>query len=82
MALESTQPLTKMSTRNVPEGKGRRARNADNLSTIGEPIIWDPRHVTNLWAFTACYRDIFIFFIDFSDLNACYSNVLSCFSVL
>jgi hypothetical protein len=29
MALESTQPLTEMSTRNLPEGKGRPARKAD-----------------------------------------------------
>jgi hypothetical protein len=29
MALGSTQPLTEMSTRNYPGGKGRRARGAD-----------------------------------------------------
>jgi hypothetical protein len=32
MALGSTQPLTEMSTRNVPVGKKRPARRADNLS--------------------------------------------------
>jgi hypothetical protein len=32
MALGSTQPLTEMSTRNLPGGKGRPARKADNLS--------------------------------------------------
>jgi hypothetical protein len=32
MALESTQPLTEMSTRNLPGGKGRPARKADNLT--------------------------------------------------
>jgi hypothetical protein len=37
MALESTQPLTQMSTRNVPGGKGRPARKAD-LTAICEPI--------------------------------------------
>jgi hypothetical protein len=37
MALGSTQPLTEMSTRNLPEGKGRPARKADNLTA-------------NLWA--------------------------------
>jgi hypothetical protein len=31
MALGSTQPLTEMSTRNHPGGKGRLARKADNL---------------------------------------------------
>jgi hypothetical protein len=30
MALKSTQPLTEMSTRNLPGGKERPARNADN----------------------------------------------------
>jgi hypothetical protein len=39
MALESTQPLTDMSTRNLPGGKGRPARKADNLTAICEPII-------------------------------------------
>jgi hypothetical protein len=38
MALGSTQPLTEMSTRNLPGGKGRPARMADNLNTISEPI--------------------------------------------
>jgi hypothetical protein len=40
MALGSTQPLTGMSTRNLPEGgKGRPARKADNLTAICEPIV-------------------------------------------
>jgi hypothetical protein len=34
MALESTQPLTEMSTRNLLVGKGRPARKADNLTAI------------------------------------------------
>jgi hypothetical protein len=38
MALESTQPL-EMSTRNLPRGKGRPARKADNLTAICEPIF-------------------------------------------
>jgi hypothetical protein len=45
MALGSTQPLTEMGTRNLPGGKGRLARKADNLTTICEPIVqimWDP----------------------------------------
>jgi hypothetical protein len=37
MALRSTQPLTKMSTRNFLRGKGRPARKADNLTAICEP---------------------------------------------
>jgi hypothetical protein len=39
MALESIQPLTEMSTRNLPGGKGRPARKADNLTAICEPIV-------------------------------------------
>jgi hypothetical protein len=39
MALGSTEPLTEMSTRNLPGGKERPARKADNLTAICEPII-------------------------------------------
>jgi hypothetical protein len=40
MTLGSTQPLTEMSTRNLPGGKKRPARRADNLDTICEPNVW------------------------------------------
>jgi hypothetical protein len=39
MALGSTQPLTEMSTRNLPGGKRRPARKADNLTAICEPTV-------------------------------------------
>jgi hypothetical protein len=39
MAMESIQPLTEMSTRNLPEDKGRPAPKADNLTAICEPIV-------------------------------------------
>jgi hypothetical protein len=42
MALGLTQPLTELSTRNFPAGrggKGRPARKADNLTAICEPIV-------------------------------------------
>jgi hypothetical protein len=39
MALGSTQPLTKMSTRNLPGGKKRPAPRADNLAAICEPNV-------------------------------------------
>jgi hypothetical protein len=39
MAIGSTQPLTEMSTRNLPGGIGRPARKADNLTAICEPIV-------------------------------------------
>jgi hypothetical protein len=63
MALGSTQPLTEMSTRNLPGGKGRPARKADNLTAICEPAVWkmwEPRRLTTLWASTACYKDSFM----------------------
>jgi hypothetical protein len=39
MALGSTQPLTKKSTRELPGGKTRRARKADNFAAIYEPNV-------------------------------------------
>jgi hypothetical protein len=65
MALGSTQPLTEMSTRNLPGGKGRAARKADNLTAICEPIVWkmwEPRRLTTPWVSTVCYRDSFTFY--------------------
>jgi hypothetical protein len=38
IALWSTQPLTKMSTRNLPGSKKRPARRADNFAVIYEPM--------------------------------------------
>jgi hypothetical protein len=40
MALGSTQRLTEMSTRNLPGGKKRLARRADNLAATCEPNVW------------------------------------------
>jgi hypothetical protein len=39
MAMVTTQPLTKMSTRNFPGGKGRSVRKAD-LTEFCEPTVW------------------------------------------
>jgi hypothetical protein len=39
MALESSQPLTEMKTRNLPEGKRQPTSGADNLTAICEPIV-------------------------------------------
>jgi hypothetical protein len=64
MALELTQPLTEMTTRNFPGVKERQEREAENLTAIRVPIVckmWQPRPLTTLWACTACYRDSFIF---------------------
>jgi hypothetical protein len=64
MVLGSTQPLTEMSTRNLPGGKGRSARKADNLTATCQPIFWkmrDRRRLTTLRAPTDCYRENFSF---------------------
>jgi hypothetical protein len=39
VALGWTQPLTEMSTRNIPGGKARPARKDDNLTAIYEPNV-------------------------------------------
>jgi hypothetical protein len=61
MALGLTQPLTEMSTRNLPGDKERSERKSDNLTAICEPIFYKivgasrsrnymglPRHVTGI----------------------------------
>jgi hypothetical protein len=63
MTLGSTQPLTEMSSRNFPGGKGRAERKADNLTALYEPTrkrgSLDVSHTHG--AFTACYKDSFTF---------------------
>jgi hypothetical protein len=39
LTLGSTQPLTEMSTRNIPGSKGLPARKADNLTAICESTV-------------------------------------------
>jgi hypothetical protein len=72
MVLGSTQLLTEMSTRNLPEGgKGRPARKAENLTAICEAIVskmWEPLRLTTLWDFKVCYGNSFI------NLYLCYSS--------
>jgi hypothetical protein len=48
MALESTQPLTEMSTGNIPGGKWRTAFKDDNLAAICEPIVCKMRELYRL----------------------------------
>jgi hypothetical protein len=65
MALGSTQASNRNEYQESPWGKRQPAREADDLTAICEPIVWkmwEPRRLTTLWAFTACYRDSFIFF--------------------
>jgi hypothetical protein len=63
MVLGSTQPLTEMSNRNLLwQVKGGRTPNAKKLTTICESTaykMWEPRHLTTLWASTTCNRDSF-----------------------
>jgi hypothetical protein len=57
MVLGLTQPLTEMSTRNLPSGKRRPALRADNLTAICEPIVskmWEHRRLTTLCAPMIC----------------------------
>jgi hypothetical protein len=63
MALESTHPLTEMSTRNLPRIKGLPSHKAD-LNDICEPIVqkvWVPRRLTYLLASTECYANSLTF---------------------
>jgi hypothetical protein len=80
MALQSTQLLTEMSTRNLPGDIGRPARKADNLTSIFEPIVYkmcEPRRLTTLWASTACYKDSFTFtFMRYAERVKEPSNVM------
>jgi hypothetical protein len=39
MALKSTQPVTEMSTKNLPGGKGQPVCKADDLTAICEPTV-------------------------------------------
>jgi hypothetical protein len=39
VALALTEPLTEMSTRNLPGDEGRPVRKADNLTAVCEPIV-------------------------------------------
>jgi hypothetical protein len=66
MALRLTEPLTEMSARHLPGGKGQPACKADNLTAICEPAVWtmwEPQCITFRWASMACYRDSFTFYL-------------------
>jgi hypothetical protein len=64
MALWSTQPLTEVSTMNLPWGKGRPARKTYKLNAVSEPIVQrNVGRLTTLWAFTDCYRVSFTFIL-------------------
>jgi hypothetical protein len=56
----STQPLTEMSTRNLPDAS-RRVRLTSPPSVRADYLekTWEPRRLTTIWASTACHRDSF-----------------------
>jgi hypothetical protein len=79
MVMGSTQPLTEMSTRNIPVGKGRPAHKADSLTAISESIVWkmwESRYLITIWASMACYRDSF-----YSCIHASYHHPNFSFSI-
>ena len=47
MVQASTQPLTEMSTRNIPGGKRRPVRRVDNLTTFMCRFFWNPRALSS-----------------------------------
>jgi hypothetical protein len=64
-ALGSTQLLTQMNTKNIPESKGLPACKTNNLSAICEPTVLkmcEPQCFKTSWATTAHYRDNFTLF--------------------
>jgi hypothetical protein len=62
MALGSTQHLTEMSTRDLPEGKGRPERGDDNLTAICEPENVGASTSHNPLGLHGLLRDSFTFF--------------------
>jgi hypothetical protein len=63
MALGSTQPLTEMNEYEESSWgvKGGRRVRLTSLPLRADFLdkMWEPRRLTTLWAFTACYRDSF-----------------------
>jgi hypothetical protein len=79
MALGSAQPVTEMSTGNLPGGKGQPAIKAANLTAICEPIfskMCELRRLTTLLACMACYRDRFTFLHDDADSCTFYPQFI------
>jgi hypothetical protein len=77
VALGLTQPVTEMSTRNIPAGNGRPARKADNFATC-EPIVWkvgEPRRLTTVRASMACCRDSFTSFFTLLQRHSVQSSL-------
>jgi hypothetical protein len=62
MALGSTQPLVKMSNRNIPRGKGGQCIRLTSPPLHAEcHEIWEPKPPGTLWATPGLLRDSFTF---------------------
>jgi hypothetical protein len=83
MVLGSIQPLTEMSTRNLPGAKGvRRMRLIASLLSVNRlPRKYGSLDVSTLFVFTACYRYSFTFYIIQIGMYS-YSKVLVSFPLL
>jgi hypothetical protein len=71
---ESTQPLTEISTRNLPGGKGRPARKADSHTSICEPRL--SRKYGSLDASEICGPFTFFLSVRIHFRRVCYSRIL------
>jgi hypothetical protein len=75
MSLGLTQPLTERIPGIFLGSEARPAPNADNLTATCEPIFYKMsyrRHITTLWACTACYRVSFTFYSFFTSVAYCH----------
>ena len=63
VALGSTQPLVKMSTRDIPGGKGSRCVRLTTSppSRAACPEIWEPKPPGTLWVTPGLLRDSFFY---------------------
>ena len=63
MTLGSTQPVVKMSIRNIPGGEGGRCMRLTTSPTSCAECheIWEPKPPGTLWAIPGLLRDSFIF---------------------
>jgi hypothetical protein len=80
MALGMTEPLTEMSTRNLPGGKGQLARKVDSLTTIceliclenvGDSMSQNPVGLHGLW-----WGQLYLYFFHVHETGGAADNEL------